>query len=523
MLPTITRATPDPESRVLVLNGHGVSAKVTEGSLRLEDGMHRSDRRVITLDRATTNLDRLVILMRDGWLSFDALAWCHALGIQVVLIDRDGNASPLNSVSRLHDARLRRAQALAPGSEQGLAVARYLLTAKCQGQQANLLQLGYDTLEIQRETSRVETATKLQQCHLGESRLAGIYWDCWNVVPLRWQERKNGRKSHVPEHWRTVGLRISPRTGKPRGAVTPAHAILNYLYSLAEVETTIALHAVGLDPALGIVHTDAPNRDSMSLDVLEAIRPTVDAYLLDFLDVHTFSFSDVAELPSGEIRLSTALRQELTTTLPLWRAAVAPVAEHVANLLRPETRTGRKVVRTPLTNANIRASQVEMKQQRVRAVAANGEVHPDPLMSVEAALQSIPASWEEIYPLVQETPTELLAQVTGLKSRYVRRIKRGGRVPHPQRWLLFYRASRGDVARGKVPTSEPERMPTTWAEILPLVQRTPTVRLVKATGLSDEYVRKIKREVHTPHARRWKALYEAGHEYARQDEAGDHG
>ncbi len=66
-------------------------------------------------------------------------------------------------------------------------------------------------------------------------------------------------------------------------------------------------------------------------------------------------------------------------------------------------------------------------------------------------------------------------------------------------------------------------MPTTWAEILPLVQRTPTVRLVKATGLSDEYVRKIKREVHTPHARRWKALYEAGHEYARQDEAGDHG
>jgi len=212
MLPTITEAKPDPTSRVLVLNGHGVSAKVTDGQLRLEDGMHRSERRRIILDRATTKLDRLVILLRDGWLSFEVFAWCAALDIQVVLIDRDGNASTMTN-ARSHDARLRRAQALASGpgaagTDQGTAVARYLLGVKCRGQRENLLRLGYDTPEIQREVARVETATTMRGVLSAESRLAGIYWDCLAPVELAWQERKNGRKSHVPEHWGSSSVSV---------------------------------------------------------------------------------------------------------------------------------------------------------------------------------------------------------------------------------------------------------------------------------------------------------------------------
>jgi len=221
--------------------------------------------------------------------------------------------------------------------------------------------------------------------------------------------------------------------------VTPAHATLNYLYRLAETETTIALHAVGLDPSLGIVHQDRVSRDSMSLDVLEAIRPTVDAYLLDFLGAHTFSFDDVGELPTGEVRLSAMLRAELAGTLPRWRMAVAPAVEHVANVLRPETKTGRKVVRTPLTNANIRVAN---EQQRARRLVNVPRVLPqDP--------SEIPSDWGAIYPLIREAQTEALVAVTGLSHRYIRRVKTGEKRPARRHWYALYRAasSGADVGR----------------------------------------------------------------------------
>jgi CRISPR/Cas system-associated endonuclease Cas1 len=63
-------------------------------------------------------------------------------------------------------------------------------------------------------------------------------------------------------------------------ATNPAGAILNYLYSLVEAETTLACHAVGLDPGLGIFHVDQRDRASLALDLMEAVRPLVDSYVL---------------------------------------------------------------------------------------------------------------------------------------------------------------------------------------------------------------------------------------------------
>jgi hypothetical protein len=46
-----------------------------------------------------------------------------------------------------------------------------------------------------------------------------------------------------------------------------------------ESEACLALLSVGLDPALGILHADQPNRDSFALDAMEPVRPTVDAFI----------------------------------------------------------------------------------------------------------------------------------------------------------------------------------------------------------------------------------------------------
>src|SRR5262249_49310040 len=84
-----------------------------------------------------------------------------------------------------------------------------------------------------------------------EATAAIYYWKAWKEVPLRF-----ARSSTIPDHWRSFGSRQSPLTGSPQRAVTPANAILNYLYGVAAVEMTIALTAAGLDPSFAIFHND---------------------------------------------------------------------------------------------------------------------------------------------------------------------------------------------------------------------------------------------------------------------------
>ena len=60
--------------------------------------------------------------------------------------------------------------------------------------------------------------------------------------------------------------------------------MLNYLYALLESETRLAVAVLGLDPGLGVLHMDAPARDSLAFDVMEPVRPMVDEYVLNWID-----------------------------------------------------------------------------------------------------------------------------------------------------------------------------------------------------------------------------------------------
>jgi hypothetical protein len=42
---------------------------------------------------------------------------------------------------------------------------------------------------------------------------------------------------------------------------------------------------LGLDPGLGVLHRDRPNRDSLACDLMEPVRPLVDAYLTVIVNV----------------------------------------------------------------------------------------------------------------------------------------------------------------------------------------------------------------------------------------------
>jgi hypothetical protein len=155
----------------------------------------------------------------------------------------------------------------------------------------------------------------------------------------------------------------SPLTSSTRSAVDPVNAMLNLGYALAEAEARVALLAVGLDPDVAVLHADVRGRASLALDVLEAVRPAVDAYVLALVRERVFSSRDFHETRQGGCRILPPLTHELAETLPRWGELVAPVAERVAAMLATAPGSGVDRLPTPLTSANRRAARDAVRRR----------------------------------------------------------------------------------------------------------------------------------------------------------------
>jgi hypothetical protein len=109
--------------------------------------------------------------------------------------------------------------------------------------------------------------------------------------------------------------------------------VLNYLYGVLASELTIALTGVGLDAGLGIFHTDAARRASLTYDAMEAVRPGVDGWLAAWLAEANFSKRDFYEESDGTIRITRPLTSHLAMTAPVWRPAAQSVAGWLARTI----------------------------------------------------------------------------------------------------------------------------------------------------------------------------------------------
>jgi len=166
--------------------------------------------------------------------------------------------------------------------------------------------------------------------------------------------------SQTPAHWLIFGSRHSPLTGGPRLSINPANSLLNFVNAVAESECRLATCACGLDPGLGVLHTDTANRDSLALDLIETIRPSIEGWILHWLMHEPLRRSDFIETANGNCRLSSSLCSKLSETAPAWGKLVAPWTEYVAHCLRA-SHTSRPLVgrgfSTPLTQAHRRKGQ----------------------------------------------------------------------------------------------------------------------------------------------------------------------
>jgi CRISPR-associated endonuclease Cas1 len=486
-----------PRHGVITLRGYGSSATVDRGHLIVRDSV-AGVRHEIHLPRVGHELRRLVVIGSDGFVSLAALRWLADQKAAFVMLERDGSVLLTTGPVRSSDARLRRAQALAHHTGVAIPIIRQLLDQKLSGQERIARgRLSAPSAADAIENARValQTAETVIALRAVESQAALAYWSAWHEVAVAFPK---GDLPRVPQHWRTFGSRRSQLSGSPRLAVNPPNAILNYLYAVLESESRLAAATLGLDPGLGFLHVDLQARDSLAADLMEAIRPQVDAYVLDLLarDV-PLRREWLFEQRDGNCRLMGSFVALLSDTAPMWARAVAPVAERVAQMLwstvrKPSaesrlparlTQRHRRAARwetpsaaeepsgtlrtcpgcgTPLKRRTTRCALCESKEATRRLVqaAAHGrllahsadaqtrraEARRRDLRALSKWKEAAQPTWlteqfyaADIQPRLQYITLSTLSAALCVSRTYASNMRAGRRRPHPRHWLTLAR------------------------------------------------------------------------------------
>ena len=499
----------NPRHGVIALTGYGITVRVERGYLTMSDGL-ADERRSGRIHKTERGFKRLVILGHTGSITLEAIKWLHDAGVTLVQIDADARVLLASAKRNLNDARLRRAQALATENGVGLALARDLIARKLDGQASVARDLpdGQAAVEaIGAVLDRIPTITNIDDLRLAESEAAKAYWTAWAGLPMNFAKKDQKR---IPTHWRTFGTRISTLTNSPRRAINPANATLNYLYAILEAETTLALHTLGLDLGLGIMHADQVRRDSLTLDVMEAARPDVDAYTLQLLQTHPLRKTDFFEINDGGTRILPPLTRHLAETAPRWGAAIARVAESVAagflkapgipkdgvHLSTPlsETHRSRGRRKSRKTPARTQPPSVSLPRRCARCGSTRVE---DSRRLCDTCLEEHQAEASEV---IKDAGVRRLHELRSSGSDPAHTVeanaKRGAKV------------AKEAAARAAWDNHEQAPVDAAWfrTNIAPGLNGHPVREIVAATGLSLRYAALIRKGERVPHPRHWQRL-----------------
>jgi CRISPR-associated endonuclease Cas1 len=482
-----------PRHGVLTLFGYGIRVHLDRGHLLIEDGLGQ-DRRRTRLPRVGHGLKRLVVIGSDGMISLAALRWLADQDASFVMLERDGSVLATTGPVRSSDAKLRRAQALAPHSGASLRISRELVLRKLTAQEevAREKLLDCTTADtIVRFKSDLPTADSISAIRLIEAQAARAYWSAWSTLPINFPKNDRGR---VPDHWCSFGARVSPLTGSPRLAVNPPNAILNYLYSVLESEARLAAAALGLDPGLGVLHVDTPARDSLACDLMEPVRPQVDAYLLDWITRQYLRREWFFEQSDGNCRLMGSFAIRLSELAPVWRRSVAPVAEWVA-------RAFWSTIRKPDTPFATRLTQNNKRE-------AKGAPTQEPLIRVPSQQNVCAGCGKPIRRSSTHCPECSLKNST---ASLIAGARLGRVISHtPQSEARRRETKRSnDLVRSQwSPLKQPSWLSeeTYRQKIRPLLAKATLSQIASAISVSIPYASDIRKGRRCPHPRHWEAL-----------------
>lgn len=104
------------------------------------------------------------------------------------------------------------------------------------------------------------------------------------------------------------------------------NALLSFIYALLRHDVESALEAVGLDPAVGFLHTDRPGRPGLALDLMEELRSALaDRVVLTLINRRQLQREGFVEQEGGGILLEETTRKAV---IAAWQTRKQEEIEH---------------------------------------------------------------------------------------------------------------------------------------------------------------------------------------------------
>jgi CRISPR-associated protein Cas1 len=125
------------------------------------------------------------------------------------------------------------------------------------------------------------------------------------------------------------------------------NCLLSFLYALVRHDCVAALTAAGLDPFVGFLHVDRPNRPSMALDLMEEFRPWLaDRLAITLVNRQQIGTADFATRETGAVEFTDAGRKRV---------------------IQAYQQRKQETLAHPLLDQNLRIAQLPFVQARVLA------------------------------------------------------------------------------------------------------------------------------------------------------------
>jgi ribosomal protein L37E len=253
-------------------------------------------------------------------------------------------------------------------------------------------------------------------------------------------------------------------------------------------------------------------RDSLAWDVLEPVRPYIDAYVLKLAREETFSRDDFFETHQGVCRLMPPLAQRFSETASQWAKLLHPIAHRVARRFERAGATGHSSIEI--------AHGAEVPPARLPALLRS--VEPGPMVAPTARpanerrcrrCGATIAKKRRVY--CASCVTALPAMASGYALTALRRRQReeSGAGPSSETRALLgdARSQRASAIRdweNAHPTIPSAHVFT--SDILPMLAKIRAQDVRTATGLCRSYCGRILRGQYVPHPMHWEALRKLG-------------
>jgi CRISP-associated protein Cas1 len=250
------------------------------------------------------------------------LGLCCERGVGITFLSEQGRFLARVTGPVSGNVLLRRQQyRMADDESRALPIVRIIVAAKIANSRVVLLRAAREIAEQVRENLLREAANRLSWAGLDAARAGSI-------------DETRGHEGVAGQVYFSVfdqmiggdraAFHFAGRSRRP--PLDSVNALLSFVYALLRHDIESALESVGLDPAVGFLHTDRPGRPSLALDLMEELRAALaDRLVLTLINRRQVEGSGFADHEGGGVQMDDATRKQVISA---WQLRKQDEIEH---------------------------------------------------------------------------------------------------------------------------------------------------------------------------------------------------